>query len=130
MTDRLQIENLLRALYAARARGDVDAVCRSFSNDATFQIAGASHGSPIAVEAAGVAEFRPLLTLMMKTFKLSDHTILSIIIDGLSAAVHWRARIHSRITGTSTPTELVDIIKVEEGGRIINYTELFAPRRV
>jgi ketosteroid isomerase-like protein len=130
MTDRLQIEDLLRGLYAARVRGDVDAVCRSFSNDATFEIAGASHASPIAVAAVGVAEFRPLLTLMIKTFKLSEHEILSIVIDRLSAAVHWRAMIHSRITGTTIPTELVDIIKIGENGRIIQYTELFAPRRL
>lgn len=128
MTDRLEIDRLLRELYAARVRGDLDAVCRLFSNDAKFEIAGASHSSPIAVTRAGVNEFRPLLTLMIKTFKLSDHAILSIIIDGAKAAVHWRAKVHSRITGTIVPTELVDLVEVGSGGRINSYTEFFVPR--
>ncbi len=34
------------------------------------------------VIALGVDEFRPWLTIMIKTFKLTDHTILSMLIDG------------------------------------------------
>jgi ketosteroid isomerase-like protein len=128
MTDRPSIERLLRELYSARARGDLDAVCRSFSADARFEIAGPSHASPIAVTAVGVDKFRPLLTILIKTFKLSDQTILAMIIDGANAAVHWRARIHSRITRVTVPTELADVIKVGEHGRIVSYTEFFAPR--
>ncbi len=127
MTDRLEIERLLRSLYAARVRGDLDAVCATFAHGAKFEIAGASHNSPIAVIAVGVAEFRPWLALMIKTFKLTDHTILSLLVDGMNAAVHWRARIHSKITGTTVFTELVDLVQVENG-RIVSYTEFFVPR--
>jgi ketosteroid isomerase-like protein len=127
MTDRLEIERLLRALYTARVRGDLDAVCDIFSNDAKFEIAGASHKSPLAVIAVGIDEFRPWLALMIKTFKITDHTILSILMDGPNAAVHWRARIHSRITGTAVLTELVDLIQINNG-RIASYTEFFVTR--
>jgi ketosteroid isomerase-like protein len=127
--NRLEIERLLRELYAARVRGDIDAVCQSFSNDARFEIAGASPpATPVAVTAAGAGEFRALLRLMVKSFTLDDQNILSMIIDGHKAAVHWRARVHSRITGTSVPTELVDIIEVGERGRITRYTEFFIGR--
>ncbi len=127
MMDRLKIDRLLRELYAARVRGDLDAVCGSFLNDARFEIAGASHGSPIAVTSIGVDKFRPLLALMIKTFKISDPSILSIIIEGMKAAVHWRATVHSRITGTTVATELVDVIEVRED-RIASYIEFFVPR--
>jgi ketosteroid isomerase-like protein len=127
MMDRLKIDRLLRELYAARVRGDLDAVCRSFLNDATFEIAGASGGSPIAVTSVGMDKFRPLLALMIKTFKISDQSILSMIIEGVKAAVHWRATIHSRITGTTVATELVDLIEVRDD-RIASYIEFFAPR--
>ena len=127
MTDRPKIDRLLRDLYAARIRGDLDAVCGSFLNDARFEIAGASHGSPIAVTSIGVDKFRPLLALMIKTFKISDPSILSIIIEGMKAAVHWRATVHSRITGTTVATELVDVIEVRED-RIASYIEFFVPR--
>src|SRR5216683_4195655 len=127
MMDRLKIDRLLRDLYAARVRGDLDAVCRSFLNDARFEIAGASHASPIAVTSVGVDKFRPLLALMIRTFKISDQSILSIIIEGMKAAVHWRATVHSRITGTTIETELVDLIEVRDD-HIASYIEFFVPR--
>jgi hypothetical protein len=40
--------------------------------------------------------------------------------------VHWRAKIFSRLTGTTVLTELVDMIEIREG-RIGSYVEFFAP---
>ena len=127
MSDRLAIERLLDELYSARMSGDLNAVCRTFSQDADFRIAGASHANPIAITAAGVDEIRSWLGLMIKAFQLKDQIVLSIIIDGGKTAVHWRATVHSRITGTTVPTELVDLIEVRDG-RIASYVEFFAPR--
>jgi ketosteroid isomerase-like protein len=127
MTDRPEIDRLLRELYGARGRGDLDGVCRTFSNDAIFQIAGASHASPVAIKAAGIREIRSWLALLIRTFQLKDQTILSMIIEGTQAAVHWRARIQSRITGATVLTELVDLVQVQDG-RIGSYTEFFVPR--
>lgn len=127
MTQRAEVERLLLELYAARVRGDLDGVCRTFTQDADFRISGASDTSPIAVEASGVSSFRPLLAIMIRTFKLSEHTVLSTIIDGDKAAVHWRVKIHSKITGTSVLTELVDVVSIRDG-LIASYTEFFVPR--
>ena len=127
MTDRLAIERLLDELYSARMSGDLNAVCRTFSPHADFRIAGASHANPIAITATGVDQIRSWLGLMIKAFQLKDPVILSIMIDDAKAAVHWRATVHSRITGTAVPTELVDLIEVK-GGRIASYVEFFAPR--
>lgn len=127
MTDRADIERLLTDLYDARVRGDLAGVCATFTPDAKFHIAGASNASPIAMTAVGVGEFKPLLAIMIKTFKISDHAILATIIDGTKAAVHWQSRIFSRITGATNLTELVDIIEIRDG-RIASYTEFFAPR--
>lgn len=107
--------------------GDVDAVYEKFSPDAHFQIAGASHSMPLAVTANGASEYRPLLAVMIKTVKLRDQEVLSLLIDGNRAAVHWRARILSRLTGTSVLTELVDIVQTRND-RIGSYIEFFAPR--
>jgi ketosteroid isomerase-like protein len=128
MTERVEIERLLLELYAARVRGDLAAVCATFTNDANFQIAGSSsNASPISMKALGVGEFRPLLAIMIKSFKLSEQIILAMLIDGAKAAVHWRAKIHSRITGTTVLTELIDVVEVKDG-RIASYTEFFVPR--
>jgi len=126
MTDRLEIERLLHKLYAARLRGDLDTVCQAFTDDATLQIAGASNVSPVGVKLVGVDQYRPLLGLMIKSFKLSNQTILSMMIDELKAAVHWRVRVHSKITGTTVLTELVDLVEVKSR-RIASYIEFFVP---
>jgi len=127
MTDRTEIDRLLRGLYDARVSGNLEAVCQAFASDAVFQIAGAGQTSPVSNSAIGAGEFRPLLALMIRAFKLSDHIIFSILIDGSQAAVHWSAKVYSRITGNTVLTELVDLIKIRDG-RIISYTEFFVPR--
>jgi ketosteroid isomerase-like protein len=127
MADRLEIERVLRGLYAARLAGDLQSLCASFSDDAVFQISGAGHANPIAMTAVGVEQFRPLLAIMVKTFKLTDQKILSLLIDGSKASVHWRVSIFSRITGLTVLTELVDLVEIRDG-RISSYIEFFVPR--
>ena len=78
-------------------------------------------------EDLGADEYRPLLAIMINTFKLSDEQILSLVIDGAKAGVHWRAKIFSRLTGTTVLTDLVDMIEIRDG-RIGSYIEFFAPR--
>ncbi len=127
MPDRPEVERLLRELYAARLGGDLEALCRTFAKDARLDIAGTSYATPMAIRAAGLVEIRSWLALLVKTFQLSDQEILSMIIDGEAAAVHWRARIRSKITGATVLTELIDVVRVREG-RIASYTEFFVPR--
>ena len=127
MTERGEIEILLHGLYAARVTGDLVRVLDCFSPSAKFEIAGASNRSPISILALGIDEFRPWLTLMVKTFILADYTTISLLVDGQRAAVHWRARVVSKITGASVLTEFADLIEIESG-RIGSYTELFVPR--
>lgn len=127
MTSRSAIDDLLRGLYAARVRGDLQGVCALFAPDARFEIAAASQGNPIAVNSHGAGEFRPLLTLLMRTFRITDQVILSMLIDGSKAAVHWRANVYSRITGAIVPTEFMDMVEVQSGS-ISSYIEFFVPR--
>src|SRR5947207_14026569 len=110
MPDRLEVERLRRELYAARLGGDLEALCRTFAKDSRLDIAGTSYSTPMAIRAAGLGEIRSWLALLVKTFQLSDQEILSMIIDGEAAAVHWRARIRSKVTGTTVLTERVDVV--------------------
>jgi hypothetical protein len=89
MTSREDIERALRDVYAARQRGDLDAIGRIFAPHARFQMAG-SNASPVAVRAEGAEQYRPLLAGMMKTFEVLDHQIVSMLIDGSKAAVQAR----------------------------------------
>lgn len=127
MTDRSAIEGLLHELYGARVRGDLDALCACFCDDATLRIAGASDSNPISIEASGASECRRLLSMMIKSFKLSEFATLTQLIDGAHAAVSWRARIHSRITGSVVLTDLMDLVEIRDS-RIAHYTEFFVRR--
>ena len=127
MTDRGGVERLLDDLYAARLRGDLQGVLGTFTDDAKLEIAGATYTSPMTIHASGSAEIRTWLALLVKTFQLSERQVLSLVIDDSHAAVHWRAKVRSRITGVTVPTELIDVVRVE-GGRIASYTEFFVPR--
>lgn len=115
MTDRSEVERLLIDTYAARKRGDLDAVCACFAKNPSFTMAGAREASPIAVQCTDSATFRTVMSGMIATFEWLDHQILAMIIDGTTAAVHWRGRIRSAITGEEVVTELVDVVTVKDG---------------
>ena len=55
MTDRSQVEQLVKELHAARLAGDLERLCRVFSPDARLRIAGSSDGKPIAIDASRIA---------------------------------------------------------------------------
>ena len=122
MTDRNQTEKLLKEAYAARKRGDVEGVCACFAENQTFTMAGSQQTSPIAVRCTEDNAFRAMMAGLIETFEWRDHEILSMIIDGPKAAVHWRGRIRSTVTGDEVVTELVDVVAVENG-RIASLTE-------
>jgi ketosteroid isomerase-like protein len=124
--NRLEIEQLLGRLYAARTEGRLDQLCTLFATNASFKIVGSSDGKPIAISAQGSTEIRTWLSVMLKTFKLARYELISMLIDGNRASVHWRVDIHSKITGVVIPTELVDLVEVGEE-RIVGYREFFAP---
>lgn len=124
--NRLEIEQLMSRLHAARTEGRLDQLCELFATSAVFKIIGSSDGKPISIAAQGSAEIRAWLSVMLKTFKLSRYQLLSMLIDGSRASAHWRVDIHSKITGVVVPTELVDLVEVGDG-RILTFREFFAP---
>jgi ketosteroid isomerase-like protein len=121
MTTREDIERTLREAYAARQRGDLDALARVFTPHARFQMAG-SQTSPIAALAEGTEQYRSLLAGMIKAFEMHDHEIVTMLIDGSKVAVQWRARIRSTITGETVDTDALDLIEME-GDRIKSLLE-------
>jgi ketosteroid isomerase-like protein len=126
MTDRSQVEQLLRELHTARLQADLERLCRLFAPDARLRIAGTSDGKPIAISASGIAQIRSWLSMLVKTFRLSQYQLLSLTVDGARAAGHWRVDVHSKITGTVASTELVDLIEVRDE-QIASYIEFFVP---
>lgn len=124
--ERRSLERLLQELYDSRTAGDLDRLCGLFAPDAMFKIAGSSDGKPISIAARGEREIRTWLGVLVKSSRISRHEIVSMVIDSPRAAVQWRASIHSRVTGASVATELLDMVETRDG-RISSYLELFVP---
>lgn len=127
MNTRSDAERIVRELHSARVAGDLDAMCRLFLETGRFEIAGATADKPIAIRAGSLAEFKPWLGMMVKVFRVTDYELLSLVVEGSNVVAHWRAQIHSKVTGVAVPTELVDIFLLAEG-RIAAYREFFVPR--
>jgi ketosteroid isomerase-like protein len=120
-------ERIIQQLHAARLGGDLAGMCRAFADDGRYEILGASADKSIAIRAKNLAEFRPWLAMMVKVFRLSNYQLLSLTVEMPRAVAHWRVDIYSKVTGVTVPTELVDVVQVDEE-RIAAYTEFFAPR--
>ena len=127
MANRVVAERLIKELHAARVAGNLAGMCRLFADDGCFEIVGASADKPIAIRAAGLAEFRPWLAMMTKVFRLNNYTLLSLVVEWPRATAHWRADIHSKVTGVTVPTELVDLVEFRSE-KIQTYNEFFVPR--
>jgi len=127
VTERVIAERMIGELHAARLAGDLAGMCRLFADHGRFEIAGASADKPIAIRAAGLADFRPWLAMMTKVFRLSDYTLLSLVVEWPRASAHWRVNIYSKVTGVTVPTELVDLVEIRDN-KIQAYSEFFVPR--
>jgi ketosteroid isomerase-like protein len=117
MTGRQAIEDLLEELYAARVRGDLEAVAKLFATNA-----GADDASPMPTLVKGNAGIRSLMQGMMENFEVSDFTIVEMLIDGPSAAVRWQATFLYTKTGRMFLTELGDFITVANG-QVVSFIE-------
>jgi ketosteroid isomerase-like protein len=122
MTDRAEIERIIHTAYAARKAGDLDAIGKVFAGNAVFRVSGSSAASPVALKAEGAKSMQSALKEMITVFEWVDQEILSIVVEGQKAAVHWRGTIRSTATGETVKTELVDLFEID-GGRISSLTE-------
>jgi len=127
VAERAVAEKIIKELHAQRVAGNLSGMCRLFADDGRFAIVGASADKPIAIRAAGLEEFRPWLAMMTKVFRLSNYSLLSLVVEWPRATAHWRADIHSKVTGVTVPTELVDLVEIRLE-KIQVYNEFFVPR--
>jgi ketosteroid isomerase-like protein len=122
MSDRAEIEQLIRRMYAARVAGDIETLGMIFAENARFQMAGSPDASPLAMTVDGHAGIMAQMQTHIDSFELGDFTILDMVIDGDKAAVRWRATIHYTTTGRSFSTQLADFISVANR-EVVSFVE-------
>jgi hypothetical protein len=127
VADRVVAQRMIERLHAARVSGDLADICSVFGDGGRFEILGASADKSIAIRAKNLAEFKPWLAMMVKIFRITHYELLSVTVEWPRATAHWRADIYSKVTGATVPTELVDVVELDDK-HILTYTEFFAPR--
>jgi ketosteroid isomerase-like protein len=108
------IEKLVQDVYAARKRGDYDAMAEMCAANASLQLAGAAEHCPIAGTTCGRARLREQFAALGQ-FAFANQKMLSLTTDGDRAAVHWRARVTYKPTGKSAVMEFCDLCTVKNG---------------
>jgi ketosteroid isomerase-like protein len=118
MPDREQILQTIEEAYAARVRGDREALAAHWAPDALFRIAG--RADLIADLPMGEAD--PSVARLIELFRFHDLERIDAVVEGNTAAIHWRVRVSA---GDCEPveTELFDLFKIGPGGEILSLVQ-------
>lgn len=114
MAGKKAMEKLVREAYAARKRGDYDAMAAMCTPGASLRLAGAPEHSPVAGTTRGRAALRERFAALAQ-FAFANQKMLSITADGDRATIHWRAKVTYKPTGKSAVTEFCDLWTVKNG---------------
>jgi ketosteroid isomerase-like protein len=115
LASKKAMEKVVRALYAARKRGDFDAMAELCTPGCRLHVAGAPEFCPAA---AGTATGRAALRKRfaeLRAFAFANHKMLSIMADGNRVAVHWRTKVTFKPTGKSAVSEFCDLLTIRNG---------------
>jgi ketosteroid isomerase-like protein len=113
--DRSKAEELVKTVYAARVKGDVNEVMKLTHPDIVWEILGSNEHSKIAVAIKGADTFRHALSVIVENFEFSNFEILTMLVEGDNIAFHWRAHIRNPKTGKAADSQLMDFWTVEDG---------------
>jgi ketosteroid isomerase-like protein len=108
------MEKVVRALYAARKRGDFDAMAEMCTPRCRLHVAGAPELCPAAGTTTGRAALRKRFA-ELRAFESANHRMLSIMADGNRVTVHWRAKVTFKPTGKSATSEFCDLWTIRNG---------------
>src|SRR4029453_8869604 len=123
MTSREQIATTIRALYAARVRGDLDAVRKDISKDATFGLNGRGTGVPaLGAASKGEAAIWPVLPEIINVLRVDNWKEPTPLVDGERAMLHWSARVTCTPTNKTEKFDVYDLITFRDG-KIIDFRQ-------
>ncbi|MGX1785527.1 nuclear transport factor 2 family protein [Bosea sp. NPDC055332] len=115
MTDRAAVEALIRDAYAARHRGDLDALMGYMHSDCSYRLAGGPQAAEIFVQPDGVEAVREQMAGLIATYVFSNIEELAMTIDGETATLHWRADVECKPTGRTGSFEIMDVFTIADG---------------
>jgi ketosteroid isomerase-like protein len=91
--DRRAAVKLIKALYDARSHGDLAAVEKLITPDASLQQIGSPEHNRMLMQASGSKEFVQAVKNLSEALELSNFEIITLLVDGPKIAVHLRCDI-------------------------------------
>jgi ketosteroid isomerase-like protein len=122
MSDRSEIERIVRESYAARKRNHVADTLNHFHPDARFRIVGSKNLGPMTEVVSGHGALRSMFEHLFPIWDWSKFEIGSIHVEGDKAFVHLSGQIRHIPTGSILDTEILDRLTIKDG-RIIDFVE-------
>jgi len=122
MTNRSEIEALVRGLCAARVAGDMDTLRRGYAPNATFRIAGSPDWGALTTALTDHAAIMARFESNIASLPLSDFALLDLVVDGNTAAVRWRATVRGAAGSDESGTEVAQFLEVENG-KVVSLVE-------
>jgi ketosteroid isomerase-like protein len=113
--DRSKSEELVKAVYGARVKGDVNEIMKATDPDIVWEILGSNDHSKIAIAIKGTDTFRHALSVVLENFEFSNFEILTMIVEGDNIAFHWSAHIRNPKTGKATDSQGMDFWTIKDG---------------
>ena len=120
MLSREEALRILDEAYAARVRGDKDALARYWAEGASFEIA----GEPTLMNGVPHTAASPMKAIseLMDRFQFSALRRLDALVDGNRVAVRWEVTISAAGRPNAT-TQLFDLITFNEAGKIESFVQ-------
>jgi ketosteroid isomerase-like protein len=116
MASRSDIENTVRAAYAARVKGDVESAMSYFADDAVFCIHGRGTGIPaLSAPVVGKPAIAEVMVQLVEGWRFDDWKERSLLVDGDKVALHWTARATFTPTNKSETLDVFDVITFRDG---------------
>jgi ketosteroid isomerase-like protein len=113
--DRSKAEELVKAVYGARSKGDVNELMKLTDPDIVLEILGSNEHSKVAVAIKGADTVRHTLSVLIENFEFSNFEILTLLVEGDNIAFHWRAHIRNPKTGKAAESQVMDFWTVKDG---------------
>ncbi|MEL7536930.1 MAG: nuclear transport factor 2 family protein [Pseudomonadota bacterium] len=120
---REQIAARINEVYAARRANDPDRCVACFAENGTFQMATFDDSGQFALPSVAKQGLAPLLKELTDTWTWTDREDISVVIDGLTAAVRYRLRTRHVPTGTDVETQIMDHIRFNDDLKIVEMVE-------
>jgi ketosteroid isomerase-like protein len=122
MIEREELLAVIDGAYAARVRGDKAAMAEFWEPDATYRLAGEASMMPAVP--VGPAEALHAVSALIDLFEFHELERVSAVIEGLTAAVHWRVKVSAG--GPRFEAELFDLWQFSERGKaasLLQFTD-------